>query len=237
MTDLNTLGLPAINAILSTDEIRIVQDVATTPEDRRATIEQIYDYLFDRFLATLTANDFNVAAQVVSIDYANAQKASASQPGLLTEMAIASEVDTSTDATRAISPDALAGSNFGERVVVFSLNGGAALTTADLAMFKVPSSMHTMNLVEVSGHCGLNNTSGSPTGAGIVISVQNNTVNMLSTNITIDQNEFDTENAATPAVIDTNEDDIVTGNSITVEVVSTGTGVTYMQIVLIFRMP
>ena len=52
-------------------------------------------------------------------DYTNAQKASTTQAGFLTEIAIASEVNTGTDATRAISPDSLAGSNYGKRVVEF----------------------------------------------------------------------------------------------------------------------
>jgi hypothetical protein len=45
MTDLNTLGLPAASAIIAADVIDIVQDVASLPEDRQATISQLADYL------------------------------------------------------------------------------------------------------------------------------------------------------------------------------------------------
>jgi hypothetical protein len=41
---------------------------------------------------------------------------------------------------------------------------------------------------------------------------------MLSTNITIDVNEYDSKDATTPAVINTSNDDVLTGDNIRINV-------------------
>ena len=248
MTDYAPLQLDPASAIDGSDIIVLTQDIDTVPVDNYATISGIGQFIVDEYvgpaatvtvkgIASFLAADFNVTAGEVSIDYANGQKASTTQAGLLTEVAIASEINTGTDAARAVSPDSLAGSVFGERIVQLALNGATALTTSDKARFRVPSSYNGMNLVEVSASCGLDGSSGSPTTNPITISVQNGATNMLSTNITIDTGEYDTSTAATAAVINTSEDDVATGETIWVEVVSTGTGATWVVVTLIFRLP
>jgi hypothetical protein len=162
--------------------------------------------------------------------------ASTTEQGIV-ELAIASEVDTGTSVSLAITPDSLAGSNFGERVVQVCLNGASALTTSDLAKFRVPSLMDGMNLVGVVANVGLNDSSGASSSGGVEFSVQNGTTNMLSTNITIDVSEYDTSTDAHQAVINTAADHVATGNIINVEVVAAGTGVTYAIVTLVFRLP
>ncbi len=152
-------------------------------------------------------------------------------PGLA-EAAIASEVTTGTDAARAVTPDALAGSEYGKRMVEVALNAGTALAVTDKAYFRIPSVMNGWNLIEVAAMCKVASTSGA-----ITITVKNGATSMLSTNITIDQDEYDTLTAATPAVIDTANDGVATGAQIEVAVSGAGVGVTYLVVELTFQLP
>ena len=151
----------------------------------------------------------------------------------ITEAAIASEVTTGTDAARAVTPDALAGSDYGKRVVPILLNAATALALTDAAMFRVPAIMNGWNLVAVAAAC----KSPGSTANAVTITVKNGATSMLSTNLTIDQDEMDSSNAATPAVIDTAQDDVATAEQIWVEITGAGTAVTYLEVELTFQLP
>lgn len=161
---------------------------------------------------------------------------SATQTGIV-ELAIASEVDTGTDATRAITPDALAGSNFGIRYVSFQLNATTALTTSEKAYWRVPAAFTGMNLVTVRAAVGTGATGSSSSGTP-TFTVKNVTDNnqMLSTNLTVDANEYTSATAATAAVINTSFDDVVTDDLIEVACTVAGTGVTFCVVTLGFQL-
>ena len=95
-----------------------------------------------------------------------------------------------------------------------------------------------MNLVSVRASVGTgaagSSSSGTPTFT--VKNVTDN-VQMLSTSLTIDANEYSSATAATPAVIDTTKDDVVTDDLIEIAVTTSGTGVTYCSVVLGFQLP
>jgi hypothetical protein len=148
------------------------------------------------------------------------------------EVAIASEVNTGNDATRAVSPDSLAGSNFGTKTVEAFLNASIALTTDDKVYFRIPSTYNGMNLVSVAAMCKVASTSGTPT-----FTIKNGATSMLSVNLTIDENETDSSTAATAATIDTGHDEVATGNQIEVACTVAGTGVTYAVVELQFQLP
>lgn len=156
----------------------------------------------------------------------------------ISELAIASELNTGTDATRAVTPDSLAGSNLGIRYVSVSLNGATALTTSDKAYLRIPAGLTGMNLVSVTGAVGTgaagSSSSGTPT-----FTVKNVTDNqqMLSTNLTIDANEYTSATAATAAVINTSFDDVATDDLIEIACTTAGTGTTYATITLGFQLP
>lgn len=157
----------------------------------------------------------------------------------VSELAINTEVDTGSDATRAVTPDALAGSSiFGVKSVIVQLNGTTALTTSEKAYFRIPPSMTGMNLVSVRGACGTgaagSSSSGTPT-----FTVKNVTDNqqMLSTSLTIDAGEYTSATAATAVAINTTYDDVVTDDLIEVAVTTSGTGVTYATVTLGFQLP
>jgi len=167
--------------------------------------------------AAFTATDFDAAAGVISIDYANAQKASTSQAGFLTELAIASEVNTGTDNTRAVTPDALAGSNLGIRymqAVVFDFTTDTATGDGKFYMH-IPVGLGGMNLVEVHAEVITAGTTGT---LDIQIANVTQAADMLTTKITIDSGETGSDTAATPAVIDTNNDDVATNDLLRVDV-------------------
>jgi hypothetical protein len=155
----------------------------------------------------------------------------------IVELAINTEVNTGTSDALAVTPDALAGSNFGIRYVQVTLNGTTALTTSEKAYFRIPAGLTGMNLVSVAASVGTgaagSSSSGTPT-----FTVRNVTDNsqMLSTSLTVDANEYTSATAAAAAVIDTGEDDVVTDDLIEVAVTTAGTGVTYAVVTLGFQL-
>ena len=110
-----------------------------------------------------------------------------------------------------------------------------ALTVEDGKMyFTVPPLLNGMNLVDADAAVATVSTSGLPT---IQIRNQTDSVDMLSTAITIDENEFASYTAATPPVIDTDKDDVATGDVLRIDVDLAGTGTLGLHVVLTFQLP
>lgn len=148
------------------------------------------------------------------------------------ELATIAETSAGTDATRAVTPDGLAGSVYGTQVIEVSLNGPAVLTTNDKAYYRVPSKINGWNLVSVAAMVQTASTSGTPT-----FTIKRGATSMLTTDLTIDANETDSSTAAVPAVIDTANDDVSTGQQIEVACTVAGTGVLYAVVELQFMAP
>ncbi len=170
--------------------------------------------------------------------YPNPSVVSASDttPGKV-ELATAGETTTGTDATRAVTPDGLAGSEYGVEVVeIMFTDMTNALTTGDgKAGYVVPAKLNGWNLIRANAALLVaQSSSGTPT-----IQVRNATdsVDMLSTRITIDANEWDSYAAATPAVVDAAHDDVATGDRILIDVDVAGTGAKGCIVILEFRLP
>lgn len=126
------------------------------------------------------------------------------------------DVNTGTSTSVAITPDALAGSNFGMKTIEVMLSdpGGTAVTTGDgKAFIRITSDLNGMNLVG----CGaVLDTAG--TGGGYLMQLRRkragSDVDMLSTRISIDSGENDSADAGAPAVINASNDDVATGDRI-----------------------
>lgn len=90
-----------------------------------------------------------------------------------------------------------------------------------------------MNLVSVMGEVGTG-ASGSSSSGIPTFTVKNVTdsVQMLSTNLTIDATEYTSATAVTPVVINTATDDVITDDLIEVACTVAGTGVTYASVIL-----
>jgi hypothetical protein len=152
--------------------------------------------------------------------------------------ASSAETSTGTEPWLLVTPDGLSQSIFGTFVVGLPLGmPGDAIGTGDgKAYFPVPSEMHGMNLVGVQGSVATVSSSGAPTyqvrrlRAGA-------SVDMLSTALTIDANENDSTTAATPAVINTSNDDVTTADQIYIDKDGAGTGELGDFITLKFRVP
>ena len=165
--------------------------------------------------------------------------ASATQAGAV-ELATAAETTTGTDTGRAVTPDGLAGSVvFGTRYVQMVV----ADFTADIAegngkfYFHVPAGLNGMDLVEVHAKVI---TVGNGSTVDVQIHNLTDTTDMLSTSLTIDNGELDSKDAATAAVINAGEDDVVTNDVLRIDVDGNGGDTTVAKgliVTLGFRLP
>lgn len=198
-----------------------------TAEDVRDTIGTA---LVEGEAIDITVND---GADTISIA---AEDASDTNKGVV-ELATTAETTTGTDTARAVTPDGLAGSEYGVEVVQILVTdpSGSAITTGDgKAYFMVPTKLNGWNLIRANAAVTTVSSSGTPT-----VQVHNVTdaVDMLSTRITIDANESTSYTAATPPVIDTTKDDVATGDLIRVDVDVAGTGAKGLIVMLSFQAP
>ena len=127
------------------------------------------------------------------------------------------EVDAGTVTSKHVSPDSLAGSYAGTKgfqatIVDYTTD----LTTGDGKFyFRVPSALDGMNLVAVHAEVITAGTTGT---TDIQIHNLTDTADMLSTKITIDSGETGSDTGATPAVIDTANDDVAENDLLRVDV-------------------
>lgn len=133
------------------------------------------------------------------------------------DIASSAEINTGTENAKAITPDAIAGANIGIRYVqIVAIEYTTDVATGDgKAYFHIPAGLDGMNLVEVHAEVI---TAGITGTTDIQIYNLTQTADMLSTKITIDSGETGSDTAATPAVIDTNNDDIAINDVIRIDV-------------------
>lgn len=151
--------------------------------------------------------------------------------------AVAADVNTGTSTTTDITPDALAGSNFGKAVVTILVSdpAGSAITTGDgKAYYRVPSTLNGMNLVAVAAALTTVSSSGIPT---VQIANVTDAVDMLSTKLTIDASETDSSTATAAAVIDATKDDVATADMLRIDIDVAGTGAKGLMVELQFQLP
>lgn len=160
------------------------------------------------------------------------------------ELATTAETNTGTDAARAVTPDGLAGSYAGTKplgLLLFSYN--TAVTTGDKkACIRVPASYNGMNLVYAAAGVNTTSSSGKPTvqvsrGRQSNATSAHTFADMLTTKVSVDASEYDSKDATTAAVIDTANDDVLTGDLICGDVDIAGTGTQGLVINLEFRLP
>lgn len=153
------------------------------------------------------------------------------------DFASISETNTWTATTKAVTPDALAGSVFWQEVIqIVVVDATSDVTTGDgKAYFHAPSKLNWMNLVEIHGQVI---TAWTTWTTDIQIANVTDAVDVLSTKLTIDSWETGSNTAATPAVINTSNDDIATNDlwRVDVDAVST-TKPKWLIITLVFQLP
>ena len=167
------------------------------------------------------------------------QTLSASTTGAVVgELATSAETDTGTDTTRVVTPDGFAGSVFGKKTV-FCLVSDSSTTPATgdgKVHFMISPELNGMNLVDADAVVTTVSSSGTPTFA-VRRERSGSAVDMLSTNITIDQSEKTSYTAATAPVINTSNDDVATGDIIYIDLDTIGTGAKGHGVILSFQLP
>jgi hypothetical protein len=129
----------------------------------------------------------------------------------------AAEINTGTEATKVVTPDALAGSIMGTKsiqCVVFDWTTNNATGDGKFYMH-IPASLNGMNLVTVHARVI---TAGTTNTLDIQIHNLTDTADMLSTKLTVDSGETGSDTAATPAVINTATDDVATNDVLRIDV-------------------
>jgi hypothetical protein len=148
-----------------------------------------------------------------------------------------SDINTGTSTTTFITPNSLAGSDPGAALVTLLVSdpAGSAITTGDgKAYYRVSSALNGMNLVSVAAALTTVSSSGIPT---VQIANVTDSVDMLSTKLTIDANETDSSSATTAAVIDTAHDDVATADMLRIDIDVAGTGAKGLIVQMQFRKP
>lgn len=150
------------------------------------------------------------------------------------ELAIASEVSTGTDTSRAVTPDALAGSNtFGRKTVSIQVNAGDAdVATGDgQAYLTIPESLNGMNLVRAQATVV---TAGTTNATTIMVHNKTQAADMLSGAISI----ASAGTVGTVGTIDANNDDVATNDVIRIDVDSVSTTAPKgLVVILEFQLP
>ena len=181
-------------------------------------------------------NADDLAAHLAGIDDAIAA-ATDSATGVV-ELATTSEINTGTDAGRAVTPDAFAGSNHGIRYLeakVFDWTTDTA-TGDGKYYWHVPPALNGMNLVYTHAEVI---TAGITGTLDIQIHNLTQAADMLTTKITIDTTETGSDTAATPAVIDAANDDVATNDVLRVDIdaIHSGTAAKGLIVTLGFQLP
>lgn len=174
-------------------------------------------------IVALTAAELRTIINVADGATANAKATSA-------------EINTGTDDTKFVTPDGLAGAQIGKRIIQLKIvDDATALTTGDgKLIFMIPVELNGMNLVDCEAFVTTVSSSGLPT---IQIRNVTDSVDMLSTRITIDASEFTSLTATTAPVIDATHDDVATGDLIAIDVDVAGTGAKGLGVQLSFQLP
>jgi len=164
------------------------------------------DALAGNVIWTLPATDSS-GTQFLSSDGAGTLSWAASS----TSFASIAETDTGTETAKAVTPDGLAGSNYGEKgycIAPFESDTDCAVGDGKVA-FTVPSTIDGWNLVDVIASCHTKGTTGT---MDIQVRARSAGVDtdMLSTKVTM----ADTEFFASDGVVDGANDDVVEGNEI-----------------------
>lgn len=163
--------------------------------------------------AHLALSGLTITTTTLAVDAASTSAAGVS------ELATAAETTTGTDAARTITPDGLAGSDYGKRVVsILVFDDSQNVATGDGAgdvFWRVPAVLNGWNLVAVAAQV---QTAGTTNTTDIQIANVTQAADMLTTKITIDSGETDSSTAATAAVIDTSNDDVATGDRLRIDV-------------------
>lgn len=179
-----------------------------------------------------------VSAGVVAVEGVNLVKENSN--------ASAAEVNTGTSVVKFVTPDALAGSYAGTKTVSVQVSGSASGDTAlatgdDKATLAIDTTLTGMNLIAVKAYVTTVSSSGAPLfqirRSRRTNATTRSVADMLTTGVSIDANEFESADAATPVSINTSNDDVQTGDILLFDCDTAGTGTKGATLLLTFQLP
>jgi hypothetical protein len=158
----------------------------------------------------------------------------------MAEAATAGETTTGADATRVVTPAGLSQSEFGTAYLLLRGAGyGDAVATGDGKDFApVPAKFDGWVVVSVQANVVVPSSSGLPTWQ--LARVRGGAAqDMLTTRVTIDETEYDSSTADTPAVLDATVGNrtLATGDVIRLDCDVAGTGTKGPGVLVGIRMP
>jgi hypothetical protein len=123
-----------------------------------------------------------------------------------------------------------------------SASGDSALTTGDdKATLAIDTTLTGMNLVAIKAYVSTVSSSGAPLfqvrRSRRTNATTRSVVDMLSTGVSIDANEFESADATTGPTINTSNDDVQTGDILLFDCDTAGTGTKGATILLTFQLP
>lgn len=210
---------------------------------------QAHSAVLDATTASFTTADETkldgIEASADVTDTANVTSAGALMDSELTDItfikalsdADTSTVNTGTSTTWVVTPDSLAGSYAGTKTVQATVvDYTTDVATGDgQGYIHIPASVNGMNLVTVHAEVITAGTTGT---TDIQIHNVTDAVDMLSTKLTIDSGETGSDTGATPAVINTSNDDVATNDLLRIDVDAVSTTAPKGLIVTLeFRIP
>jgi len=233
-------GAGTSHSLARADHVHAINHAIT--DNHLVTVDGTTNQPVDTDYAAWTANGIEGRDKTQMLTFLNVAdgadataSASTSVAGKV-ELAIASEVNTGTSDALAVTPDSLAGSYAGRKTVYMKVlaEDAAPTVTNGLMHFTVPSELNGMNLIDADAVVKTASSSGLPTFG---IYNLTDTVEMLSTDITLDTTELNSYTAATQPVVDAAHDDVVTGDIIRIDCSVIGTGTLGLDIILVFGLP
>lgn len=147
---------------------------------------------------------------------ANHPDASTTAEGIV-ELATTAEINTGTDTGRVIGVDEFVATQFATKIIqCVCIDFTTDVATGDgKAYVNIPASLNGFDIVTVHARVITAGTTGT---TDIQIANVTDSVDVLSTKLTIDSTETGSNTAATPAVINTSNDDLATNDLLRIDV-------------------
>ena len=204
--------LDPITSLEDTDLVPVVTDLDTTPKSNKITwtsLKSLLAALFQTLGNKVTS--FQTTPDDTHYPSEKLVKDSLDLKLNISSKAVSSEINTGTDNDKYITPDALAGSNFGTKTVQqYCVEWGTELAVKDgVGYIEIPPECNGMNLISARARVG---TAGTTNASTFDIYNVTDSTSMLSSAITIASGA-----TSGTGTIDTDHDDVATGDIIRID--------------------